>query len=131
MFQQLGTRLLVLGHIMLRSRKIYGLPQGHPQWISGDIHWATCIFLATSWGSKGRWCRYSSSPAPGKYHLAEILDCRPITVWVVLRGQSWRRYLERVVFLDYNAGRFGARLFNFLRCTHISSSQFLDISNSR
>jgi hypothetical protein len=35
---------------MLRSVKSYGLRQGHPQRISGDIHCGVCVFLAISQG---------------------------------------------------------------------------------
>jgi hypothetical protein len=45
-------RRRLLRHIMLRSLKSYGLRQGHPQWIRGDIHCGFAFFWPLLKGSE-------------------------------------------------------------------------------
>jgi hypothetical protein len=97
---------------MRRSGKSYGLRQGHPEWIGGDIRWGICVFLANPQGNKGDWSGSSSSLVRGEYSLVQILDYRRVTVRALFRGQSWQGFVKSAVFLDSDAHRFGTWHFD-------------------
>lgn len=106
------SRRRLLRHIMLRLVRSYGLRQGHPQWIGCNIRCGVCVFLANSQRIEGHWTGRAQGSADWERSLAQILDRRRFTVRRILRGQSWQCCVKSVVFLDSDAYRFGARVFD-------------------
>jgi hypothetical protein len=89
-------------------------------YIKGILSGLAAIFVAEFvfvWpflkGSKSRWTGCARMDARREPPLAQILDCRPVTVWNFLRGQSGQCSIQSVVFLDSDAHGFDAGLFDY------------------